>query len=93
MTNEELEQEIRDVSESIESLAEPEKPLSKEEKRHRDVLLLKKEILDNIKDAREKNDKSGEIRNLMTYGLLTSWGEKHPYLMSIVQSNMRWGAF
>ena len=93
MTDEELQEEIRDISESIANLPESDKSLSEEEKRRRAVLLLKKDILGKIKDAREKNDKNAELHHSMVYGLLTSWGEKHPYLMSLVQSSLRWNAF
>ncbi len=93
MTDEELQKEIQDVCESIAHLPKSDKSLSKEERRRREVLLLKKEILDKIKDAREKNRKDQELHNTMVYGLLTSWGETHPYLMSLVQSNLRWNAF
>jgi len=93
MTDEELQKEIQNVSESIDNLSKPDDPLSKEERRHRAVLLLKKDILDKIKDAKGKNDKNAELHHSMVYGLLTSWGEKHPYLMSLVQSSFRWNAF
>jgi len=93
MTDKELQKEIRDVSESIDNLPKSNESLSKEERRRREVLLLRKEILNKIKDAREKNDKSKELHNTMVYGLVTSWGETHPYLASLVQSNLRWNAF
>jgi len=93
MTDEELQKEIQDVCESIDNLPKSDKSLSKEERKCRAVLLLKKELLDKIKDAREKNDKNAELHHSMVYGLLTSWGETHPYLMSLVQSNLRWSAF
>lgn len=93
MTDEDLQKEIRDISESIDNLPESDESLSKEERRRRAVLLLKKDILDKIKDAKEKNDKNAELHHSMVYGLLTSWGEKHPYLMGLVQSNFRWNAF
>ena len=93
MTDEDLQKEIRQVTESIENLPEPDKSDSKEEKRHRDVLLVRKEVLERIKKAREKGDKNQELQETMTYGLLTSWGEKHPYLMGLVRSNIRWNAF
>jgi len=93
MTDEELQKAIQEVSESIANLSKPDDPLSKEERRRREVLLLKKDVLDKIKDAREKKDKSKELQHTMTYGLLTAWGEKHPYLMSLVQSSIRWSGF
>ena len=93
MTDEELLQEIKEVDEGIDNLPKSDKSLSKEERRHKGVLLMKKDILDNLKIAREKGDKDQELYQTMTYGLVSSWGETHPYLMSLVQSNLRWNAF
>ena len=81
------------VGESIDNLPKSDKSLSKEERRRKEILLLKKEILDKIKDAREKNEKGQELHHTMVYGLLTSLGEKHPYLMALIQSNLRWSSF
>ncbi len=93
MTDQELQKEIRDVGEGIENLSMPDQSLSKEETKRKNVLLLKKDILEKIMDARENNEKDKELQNAMLYGLLTSWGEKHPYLMALVQSNLRWSSF
>jgi len=93
MTDEELQQTIEEISESIKNFSEAKKPLPKEEARRRQVLLIRKQILERIKEAREKNRKDDEMYNMAVYGLLSSWGEKHPYLASLVRSNMRWGMF
>ena len=93
MTDQELQEEVRYVTESIDNLPESDKDQSKEERRHRDVLLVRKEMLGRIKQAREKGDKNLELQETMNYGLLTSWGEKHPYLMGLVRANLRWNAF
>ena len=93
MTDEELEQEVREVNEGLKGLPESDKPLSKEDMRRKQVLLLKKDTLEKIKDAREKNEKNEELYYAMFYGLLTSWGEKHPYLASLVKANFRWNMF
>ena len=93
MTDEDLKKAIQEVSEELDSLPKSDDSLSGEERKSKHVLLLKKETLDKIKVAREKNDKDQELHNIMVYGLLTSWGDKHPYLMSIVRSNLRWSSF
>ena len=93
MTDQELQKEIQSVGEGIENLSMPDQSLSKEETKRKNVLLLKKDILEKIMDARENNEKDKELQNAMLYGLLTSWGEKHPYLMALVQSNLRWSSF
>ena len=93
MTDEDLQKAMQEVSEGLDNLPKSDDSLSKEERRRKEVLLLKKDTLDKIKVAREKNDKDQELYNTMVYGLLTSMGEKHPYLMSLVKSNLRWSAF
>ena len=93
MTDEELQQTIQEVSESLDKLSDPDKPLTKGETRRRQILLYKKEILQKIKVAREKNNVSQEMAHTVTYGLLTSLGEKHPYLMYLLQSKFRWNIF
>ncbi len=93
MTDEELQEAINDLSESINNLPKADKSLSKEEKRRRQLLLLKKETLEKIKEAREKNQSDDESYNAMVYGLLTSWWGKHLYLMSLIKTRLRWGVF
>lgn len=93
MTNEELQQTMQDLSQSIDKLSDPDKPLTKEDSRHRQLLLLRRETLQKIKEAREKNNVSQEMTHTVTYGLLSSLGEKHPYLMYLLQSKFRWNVF
>ena len=91
MTDEELQKLIKEASSDIDSLSSspPGKPLPENERRRKEILLIKKEILGKIKEARENNEKDKELDNIIFYGLLTSMGEKHPYLMSLVKSNLR----
>ena len=93
MTDEELQQAIQEISESIKNLPESKEPLPREEARKKQVLLSRKEILERIKVAREKNQHGEELYNTMVYGLLSSWGEKHPYLMHLAKANLRWNMF
>ena len=95
MTDEELQKLIKEVSNDIGSLSSspPGKPLPENERRRKEILLIKKEILGKIKEARENNEKDKELHNTIFYGLLTSMGEKHPYLMGLVKSNLRWSGF
>ena len=93
MTDEELEQEIQKLNEGLEELSDPEKPLSKEERKRQHLLLLKKETLEKAKQAKEKNDQKQEIENLAMYGVLTSWGEKHPFLVHLARIRLRWNIF
>ncbi len=95
MTDEELQQALQEVTESMDKLSDsdPEKPLTKEEKRHKQILVFKKEVLQKIKEARAKNDFNQENAHFLTYGLLTSLGEKHPFLMHLLQAKFRWNVF
>ena len=93
MTDEELQQTIQEVSENLDKLSDPDQPLTKKEERRRRILLYNKEILQKIKEAREKHDIRQEHIHTLTYGLLTSLGEKHPYLMYLLQSKFRWSIF
>ena len=90
MTDEELEKAIQEVSESLDNLPEPDEHTPR---LRREVLLLEKKALFKIKEAREKGDSSQELHNSVYYSLLTSWGEKHPFLLSLVMSQLRWGRF
>ena len=93
MTDEELEQTLQDLSQDIDRLSNTEKPLTKEEKKHQTVLSAQREILLKIKNARQKNSMTEEMRHTMLYGLVTSLGEKHPYLMSILIADHKWNTF
>ena len=90
MTDEELQKALQEVSESLDNLPESSKS---ETERHRRLLLLKKETLQKIKEAREKGNKEQELNNTVYYSLLNTWGEKHPYLVSLMMSRFRFGAF
>ncbi len=90
MTNEELEKAIQEVSESLDNLPEPDEHIPR---LHREVLLLEKKALLKIKEAKKKGNPSQELYNSVYYSLLTSWGEKHPFLLSLVMSQLRWGRF
>ena len=89
MTDEELEQEIQDLSEAIDKLSKSKEPLTKQEKRRKFILPLKKETLQRIKQAKEKKDLSQEIKYNMDYGVLEEYGEKHPILLHLARIKLR----
>lgn len=86
MTDEEINELIQDLVEKIEKLSDPEKPLTKKEKNHKNILLLQLETLEKLKEARAKGKSHQEFSLTITYGLLTSLGEKHPFLMTLIKS-------
>lgn len=93
MTDEELQQTMQEISESLEKLSDPDQPLTKEESKRQRILLLKKELLQRIKEARAGKNVNQEMAHTITYGLLTSLGEKHPFLMYLLQGKFRWNVF
>jgi len=93
MTDKELQRAIQAVSRSLDKLTNSEKPLTKKEKRHSQILSLQKETLQKIKEARAKNDFMEERDLTVTYALLTSMGEKHPFLMGFLQTKFKWHVY
>jgi len=89
MTNEELQQELQDLSEGLDKLPDSDKPLSKEDRNRQHFLSLKKEALLRIKQAKEKKDLNQEIKCNMDYALLTEFGEKHPLLLHLARIRLR----
>ncbi len=97
MTDQELEETIAEITESLEKSFDSEEPIARDEKRHRRMLQARKHLLRSIKKAREKGDRNTEIRINMEYTLLTWIGEKHPvllmFLMPLVRSRFGWTVF
>jgi hypothetical protein len=91
MTNEELEALIKETSEQIDQLPDdPEKPPSKQEKNRKVWLQLKMQALKKIQTTKEKGNLLQETRACMDYALLMQYGQKHPFLMHFLKSQMGW---
>jgi len=94
MTDEDITQVTEEITEILDKLHNSEKPLTREEQRRKKVLSARKQLLRVIKAAREKNDRSMEIKTGIEYTLVTSLGEKHPHLLMflapIVRSKFGW---
>ena len=88
-TDEELKRTFKEVSDGLDKLSDSKKPLTKEERKDRGRLLKRKYILERIKEAKEKKHKGEEVYNSSIYDLLVPWGERHPFLMSIMMHLMR----
>ena len=94
MTKEELEALIKEASEELDKLPDdPEKPLTKKERARRAVLRAQLRTLDKMKEAKEKGNLQQEIQAGVDYALLTKYGEKHPFLMNFIKSQMTWHWF
>lgn len=91
MTDEELEALMQEVSEQIDKLSDnPNKPLTKEDRKRKLMLQLKSEALKKIKTAKEKGSLNQEVKACLDYALLVEYGEKHPFLMNFFKSQMTW---
>jgi len=93
VTEEELQKAIQEASEELDKLYNSEKPLTKKEKRRKQIVSLQKEILQKMNEARQKGDTFQERDLAVTYGLLTSVGEKHPFLAGFLRSRFKWNVF
>ena len=89
MSDERLQQALKEAADGLDKLSNSKKPLTKEEKKDRGRLLKRKYILDRIKEAKEKNHRSEELYNSSIYELLVPWGEKHPFLMFVLMHLLR----
>lgn len=86
MNEVELEGEIKTVAEELEKLPVDGKPITREEKKEKILLSMKKDVLLRIKDARESGSKQAEFDNTVYYGVLNSWIGKHTFLRHFVLS-------
>jgi len=97
MTEEQLKEAIQGVSGELDGLANLsnlERPLTREEEKHRGKLRLRKYVLDKIKEAKDKNQRSDELYNTTYYNMLVPWGEKHPILFFLLMRIIKarwWG--
>ena len=94
MTDEQWKEAIQETSGELEKLAELERPLTKEEQKHRSKYRIRKYVLDKIKEARDTNRRSDELYNTTYYQMLVPWGEKHPVLFFLLMRIVRarwWG--
>ena len=94
MSEEQLRGSLQEISGELEELSSLERPLTKEEEKHRKKLQFRKYVLDSIKEAKDKDQKSDELYNTTYYQMLVPWGEKHPVLfffwMRIIRARW-WG--
>ncbi len=89
MTEEELLATIEEVDRGIEELSDPEKLLSPADKKRRGLLVIKKDCLEEIKQAKARNDSKLELRHSTNYSLLCNFGNKNPFLLHFIQNKLR----
>jgi len=94
MTEEQWKEAMKEVTGEMETLSALERPLTKDEEKHRSKYHTRKYVLDKIKEARDTDAKSDELYNNTYYSMLVPWGEKHPVLfffwMRIIRARW-WG--
>ncbi len=79
MTDEELQEAIKDAEDDVKSLSAPPPsgPLLEHEVRRREMILLRQLTLYKIVYARKQNQKDIELLNTAIYGLMTSFVKSH----------------
>ncbi|MBL7126924.1 MAG: hypothetical protein ISS58_06985 [Dehalococcoidales bacterium] len=94
MSEEQIQGLLQELGGELDHLSSLERPLTKEEEKHRKRLQFRKYVVDRIKEARAKGQKSDELFNTTYYSMLVPWGEKHPLLfflwMRIIRARW-WG--
>ncbi len=94
MNEEQLQGLLQEVSGELDRLDNLERPLTGEEKKQQNIYHIRKYVLDKIKEAKDKNQRSDELYNTTYYSMLIPWGEKHPVLfflwMRIIKARW-WG--
>ena len=91
MTDEEVVTLIQETSEQIDQLSsDPEKKLTRQERSRKIVLQAKLQTLEKIQVAKEKGNFNQEVKAGVDYALLCKYGEKHPFLLNFLKSQMTW---
>lgn len=95
MTEEELDRLTQEISGDIKLLADdPEKPLSRKERRHKLVLRARRQALEKVKEAKEKGNTNQEVKANLEYTLLTEYAEKNILLYNLMKARLfMWRAF
>ena len=89
LSTEQLEQELKKTNDELNRLAQAEKPLTKEEQSWRGKLRFRKVVLDEIKRAKEGDNKSSEVYHTTLFEMLIDWGERRPLLMFLMSNILR----
>lgn len=91
MTDEELVTLIQETSEQIDQLSsDPEEKLTRQERSRKIVLQAKLQTLKRIQAAKEKGNFNQEVKAGIDYAMLCEYGEKHPFLLNFLKSQMTW---
>ena len=93
MTNEELEQKLKEANEGLAQFG-PESKLTNKEWRQQIRLKQEKDLLINIQKSRKNGDASGEIKQMAQYSLMTDSHKMNPFFKYIMQLKLRshyWG--
>ncbi len=78
MTDEELQEAIKDAEGDVKSLSPPpSEPLPQHEVWRREMILLRQLTLYKIERAKKQGEKDLEIFNTAIYGLMTSFVKSH----------------
>jgi hypothetical protein len=94
LTSEALQQALQEASDGLEELSGLERTLTREEEKERFRLNRRQYVLSKIKEAKDKDRRDDEVYNTTVYEFLVPWGERHPFLMSLLIHFMKikWGS-
>lgn len=92
--DEDLKQMLHDFSSRLDELANSDRPLTEEEKKYRGKLLKRKQILTEVKRARDQKQKDAELFHTTVYNIMVPWGEDHPVMMffMLIVMRMKWSS-
>ena len=90
MTDEELAELMKEKSDELDQLSDPERTLDKKEKKRKLVLEVQMKTLERIKEAKEKGNLRQEMKAGIDYAVLESYGEKSPFLVNFIRSQITW---
>jgi len=94
LSDEDLQELQRELKEQIEELsADPDTPLTKQQKKRKNLLQAKSRAIDRVRYAREKGSFNQEVRALLDYNMLVEYGEKNVFIFNLLRSRINWLGF
>jgi hypothetical protein len=93
VTDEELQNTITGIEREIEDLSAADKSPAPSEKKRLYLLMMKKDVLKKIQQAKQSNNIRDETQHSADYGLLCSYGDKHPLLLHLMKIKLRASLF
>jgi len=90
MNDEELAALMKEKSDEIDRLSDPDKTLTKKEKKRKLVLQVQVKTLERVKEAKEKGNLRQEMKAGIDFAVLEEYGEKSSFLVNYIRSQITW---